>query len=306
MLGWIFAEEGDKAHPFDLHCSALGVFFDVSVASSGKAFISNTEARSAELCDELSKVVKDGKLTNKNAQRLRGRMQFAESQLFGRTGRRCMRVLTDFAEGRKYSLSHKDKFFLLMFRDLLQSNVPREVRSLSDENVVIFTDACYERNDSSWPCGLGGVIVAENSVAYFSVAVDQEMRALLGENVKKQIIFEVETLAAVLSLSLWRSSFGSKCMILFVDNEGTKFSLLKGVSDNACVDRMAETFAKLECDLHAMIWIARVPSKSNIADPPSRGVVDIPFFNKAENHSKLAELHLQEMISQMMMNRGEG
>ena len=167
LLGWIFAEEGDKAQPFDLQCSALWVLFDLSVASTGKALICNTAARSAELCEDICKVVESGKFNFKQAQRLRGRMQFAESQLFGRTGRRCMRVLTEFAEGRKSNLSKKDKFFLLMFRDLLQANVPREVSSLSTENIVVCTDAYYERESSTWPCGLGGVILVDNRVSFF-------------------------------------------------------------------------------------------------------------------------------------------
>ena len=38
-------------------------------------------------------------------------MQFAEAQMFGRTGRRCLRVLSDFAEGHKQKLQTKDVFF---------------------------------------------------------------------------------------------------------------------------------------------------------------------------------------------------
>lgn len=32
---------------------------------------------------------------------------------------------------------------------------PREVRALDEGNVVIFTDACCEKEDDKWPCGLG-------------------------------------------------------------------------------------------------------------------------------------------------------
>ena len=231
LLGWIFAEEGDKAQPFDLHCSALGVVFDLGSASTGKALICNTESRKVELCEELLKVVKEGRLMKKQAQRLRGRMQFAESQLFGRTGKRCLRVLADFSEGKRSVLTNKDKFFLQMFRNLLEANIPREVLALSSENVLVFTDACYEAEHPSWPCGLGGVLFAGGKVKYFSLAVDLEMRRLFGEGVKKQIIFEVETLAALLAADLWQTEFGNKRVVLFVDNEGTKFSLLKGLSD---------------------------------------------------------------------------
>ena len=49
------------------------------------------------------------------------------------------------------------------------------------------------------------------------------------------------------SFSRWKSEFCKGRVVLFVDNEGTKFSLLKGLSDNECVDNMAELFAELGC-----------------------------------------------------------
>ena len=39
LLGWIFAEEGDKAQPFDLRCSALGVQVSLEPSAEGKAFV---------------------------------------------------------------------------------------------------------------------------------------------------------------------------------------------------------------------------------------------------------------------------
>lgn len=139
----------------------------------------------------------------------------------------------------------------------------------------------------------------EKLIYFFSLAVDEELRTLLGEEDKKQIIFEVEKLAALLATNLWQPLCGSKRVILFVDNEGTKFSLLKKVSDNACVDAMAEAFGKLECQLHAMVWIARVPSKSNIADPPSRGITNVSLLVCAEDVSVRAKSRLLEIIPQI-------
>ena len=54
-----------------------------------------------------------------------------------------------------------------MFHDLLEKNIPREVGALSSENVVVFTDACYERDHPTWPCGLGGVVFACGRVFSF-------------------------------------------------------------------------------------------------------------------------------------------
>jgi len=85
-LGWSFAEDGDKCQPFSFSCEALGVAIDLSDSCLGRAMVKNTEARIQELCSDLQTVLDEGVLTAKVAQRLRGRMQFAEGQLFGRTG----------------------------------------------------------------------------------------------------------------------------------------------------------------------------------------------------------------------------
>eukprot|EP00435_Cladocopium_sp_Y103_P058118 s1120_g20.t1 len=113
ILGWKFAEEGDKCMPFSDVCDVL--FVSCNLGSSfrrGFATICNTEARIKKLCAELQLVIGDGELFNKDAQRLRGRVQFADAQLFGRTGKRCLRVLSDFAEGGRRKLMSKDVFFL--------------------------------------------------------------------------------------------------------------------------------------------------------------------------------------------------
>ena len=56
-----------------------------------------------------------------------------------------------------------------------------------------------------------------------------------------------------------------------MDNERTKFSMLKARSDNDVVDKIVQRFASFEPETKLCTWLARVASKSNIADPPSRG-----------------------------------
>ena len=60
--------------------------------------------------------------------------------------------------------------------------------------------------------------------------------------------------------------------LFFVDNEGAKYALIKGISENDVVDFFVERFAELEMRFYSNIWICRVPSKSNVADEPSRNV----------------------------------
>lgn len=91
----------------------------------GIAAVRNTDCRVLELCGDLQEIVDAGSLGSKQPQRLRGRMQFAEAQVFGRTGRRCLKVLSSFAECHKQHLDAEDIFFLDLFKRLLQKQCPQ-------------------------------------------------------------------------------------------------------------------------------------------------------------------------------------
>ena len=183
---------------------------------------------------------------------------------------------------------------------MLQQNLPREICATNDKSILIFTDACYERNDDTWPCGIGGVLCGDFGYQFFSVPVDLRGRVALGEKRKKQIIFEAETLAAVTAFALWRPVVAGKKCVLFVNNEGTKLSLLKGTSDNETVDLLAGFFTEFEAGVHTYSLLARVPSKCNIADPPSRNDLSMPFFDGAEDVSKDACAISNELISKIL------
>ena len=126
MLGWMFAETGKKCCPFTDNCRALGVLFDLSGSTMCRCLIRNTERRVEELV-AVSGVLDSGVLSRLHAQRLRGRMQFAESRLFGRTGRRCVKAIAGHATGTVYRLSEHSKRCLKRFMSLLTLADPRLV-----------------------------------------------------------------------------------------------------------------------------------------------------------------------------------
>ena len=65
----------------------------------GRMSICNTESRVSELTHALQLVIAEGRLDKALALKLRGRVQFADGQFFGRAGKLCLRVITDFAYG---------------------------------------------------------------------------------------------------------------------------------------------------------------------------------------------------------------
>ena len=159
LTGWAFAEDGKKCRPFDSGCEALGVVIDLQKSISGEACISNTKSRVEELVGDLRNLSSGSSLSRVEAQRLRGRMQFAESQLFGRAGKRCVKALASVADGFAKCLSERDAQFVYLFCDMIVSGPPRKLTARSAECFHVFTDACYERDAVSWPCGVGGVLV---------------------------------------------------------------------------------------------------------------------------------------------------
>lgn len=305
LLCWLFAEEGRKCIPFSKSCEALGVVFNLEEAHSLKCRISNTETRKQELTAELHNVLECGRLTKLEAQKLRGRMQFADSQLFGRVGKRCIKTLSDFSSSRKIQLDRGDRLFIQLFIRLLNSGKPRVIGPSNVPPVVVLTDACYERESRDLVCGLGAVLqdTRSNTKMFFSVQLDAKQRHMLGESCKKQIIFEAETLCAVLAILLWDELLKDRKCFLFVDNEGTKFSLMKGSSENDRVDCLSRIFAEKESDSNCLCWLSRVSSHSNLADLPSRGKTDelrqLGFSDVSTKAATILETLLASMVEKM-------
>eukprot|EP00435_Cladocopium_sp_Y103_P061364 s1087_g23.t1 len=82
LLGWGLSL--DKLVPYSTCCKVLGVELDLTKAPSGTFAIANTVSRKDELRDTLQQVLQEGFLGRSEAERLRGRLQFASNQLFGR------------------------------------------------------------------------------------------------------------------------------------------------------------------------------------------------------------------------------
>ena len=63
--------------------------------------------------------------------------------------------------------------------------------------------------------------------------------------------------------------------MIYIDNEGAKFSLIRGYSDSRSITAICALTA-VALDRHVILpWYSRVPSCSNLADFPSR---DAPHF----------------------------
>lgn len=94
---------------------------------------------SQELTEEFNRAIQ-----RVETQWLRGRMRFADSQLYGREGKRCIHVVSEFVTMSKAFLKERNKFFVRMFVTLLNRGEPRVISVGCAKLCVMLTDVCYE------------------------------------------------------------------------------------------------------------------------------------------------------------------
>lgn len=126
LLGWAFAESGDKSLDFAECFQALGIVIDLSRVRDGLVFFKNTERRVAEIKAFVGKVLDDGRLPHHEALRLRGRCQFADSQIFGRVGKKCLSLITAHAFGLGESIGLELRVALERFLLRLEVEATRD------------------------------------------------------------------------------------------------------------------------------------------------------------------------------------
>ncbi len=209
-----------------------------------------------------------GCLSKNDALRLRGRMQFAAGQIFGRVAKK---VLADVAFHAYAATSSKLPTEVLtslaFYKTLLRVDVPRELRAGNDKLYLIFSDALFEPEHPSWQAGIGAVLCAStgSSIHFFSEHIEAECR--------KTMIFQVEFFAIWCCLRTWsRLLLGSQVMI-YIDN-GVRDCIISCQADSLNGRPILDACLRVEFDLRSNFWYARVPTDCNIADWQSRNELE--------------------------------
>ena len=91
---------------------------------------------------------------------------------------------------------------------------------------------------------------------------------------KKTIIFELEFFAVWCAWHIWKENIYGSPTIIFTDNDAVRDSLIGCQTGSESASAILEACLRLEFSIAVNLWIARVPTDSNIADDPSRNVVD--------------------------------
>ena len=174
----------------------LGVQLDLRQSGSGICFVTNTAERVEELVAEIDEAIKSNLLPRRDGEKLRGRLQFASSQMFGRRFRRLLKVLSNHVTAGRQTLSSRTHECLAEIRSLLLKNVPRKIESLQVEVVHICVDASFDRDKYS---GLGGMVVdvSKKTLFFFSEAVDNDTLDEIMSKGQKTVIQELEMMCSL-------------------------------------------------------------------------------------------------------------
>ncbi len=274
ILGWKYDASGDKADTMSQVISALGVEFNLEKSHDGIIEVRNTEKRKRELDGQISDAISEGRLSSAASASLKGRLGFAEGQLFGRSTRKLVNELGkhSLATPRNGTLSFDTLFALKFVKEKILNAPPRVVDVNSKSVLYIFTDAAFESEAKTG--GLGAVLLSSSGevIHWAGQALGTEFIGSIMAEEQKQFIGELETLAVLAAIHLWESYLVAKHVVFFIDNEASRFCILKGYSKNDAISKMVHSLASHEESVGCFTWFARVPSEANIAHAPSRDV----------------------------------
>ena len=205
LLGIEFAREGKKCTEFSTLVSTLGVELNLC-GPSGEVLLGHTEKRKSELSEAVSDIILRGKIETKFAESLRGRMQWFEGYVFGRTAQRCVQTVGELSL-RSSRSSVLTGYELQCFKDLQERVLqapPIEITSKVLDTWIIFTDGACEGSDTKVG-SIGGVLVDPygNLVEFFSSEVPSALMTKLCET-SANPIYELELLPVLVAYLCWR------------------------------------------------------------------------------------------------------
>ena len=107
----------------------------------------------------------------------------------------------------------------------------------------------------------------------------------------RQVIGQAELFPAAIVKHAYQKLFQSRRVLFFIDNDSARHALIKASSTSEASNRILQFVTAVDVETHTWAWYTRVPSASNPADDPSRGilvpsvsnsfaqVVPIPFYD---------------------------
>ena len=282
LLGLTYATEGKKAPPFGPEFGMLGLVVDLCRFDKGIVRFGHTQRRIAELHAFLDEIQCQDCLDPKTAERLRGRMNFFEGHCFGRGPAQALRVLDSQARNGALakSLTAQALAAIRTLKNRLDSHRPIEISGKVLSTFLLFTDGAFESGSGS----VGGVLYNCKGMplGFFGERAPRRVMDLLSGSANP--IYELELLPILQAIKLWSRTIANAQLVVYLDNDAARHALIKAYAATTVAASIVTEVSRLENLLQVKVWYARVNTKSNPADAPSRMCFDA-FDSNLRCHS---------------------
>ena len=281
LLGWKVSEKEGKNKPWSELFVTLGVVFDISKISESLSTVSNKPDRVLDMQLILAECLKSKHASAKQCESVKGKLSYADSQVFGRASKGKIRVF-DRKNGSGKQFTPEDCVALRWLHDWLSISIPRPITSkYSGPPLLLFTDGACEYvlkdlvNSALVTCGAVLLDRRDMSALVFGLEICHQLSdSWRVDSGKEQLVTEAELFPQLLARLEWRDRLINSNLICFVDSEPAKFSLIRGTSEAPTCADIVYAVSQLDAQLSIWAWYTRVPSFSNLADDPSR--LEIP------------------------------
>ena len=186
---------------------------------------------------------------------LRGRLVFAEGQLFGRVAQRSLKELSCAIASGSGAITDALRKSLVFLKDRVTSANPRVVACGPRRMMHLYTDASHESNYS----GVGAVCYdsAGTELWHFGdhLSLDQVRRVNFDD--KGTIIGVLEAMAVYAGVNQLASEHKHADVICFVDNDAGLASMIKAGSPNDVMMNAASSVAAIEVTHDLRLWFVR-------------------------------------------------
>ena len=271
LLGWTISQ-GEKALPFSSEFVMLGAQLSFEEASTGHIVVRNKPGRLEGIRKLVTSFLDGNAPDTKMLASLKGKLLFAASHTFGRCTQIATQLISHEAAGDNMDSVRQAVAFALK---LLKEAPPRRVGRWCDvPPICIFTDGACEQEGALVTFGAVIMDPWTGVQEVLGAEVPQPVVAAWRAGGKKQVIFFAELYPILIAKRTWWHLIQHRRILIFIDNEGAKFSFVRNYSAQVNATMMLLENAQLDFDSQSLCWYSRVPSKSNIADDASRLVFE--------------------------------
>ena len=271
---WLGARFDQKKLQLSCSPTILGVTYNLSSMQ-----LEIKEDRRKDLVDEIDSILSSGLLDPGSAGKLKGKLMFGASQLWGKVGRAFLRAISErqywkFPPNSEFRLGKALEESLRQWRKLVSHGPPRPIDIAHDRLVdaVIFTDGFTPdpRSNDREPDRIGGVLFDRRlrSPRQFTAVVPPELKERWLSRTTQ--IVPIEMLAPVVALCTFADRVQCADIFVMIDSEAVEGSLIKGYSSREDLCEIISIFWDLALSLKTRVFIDRISTDANPADAPSR------------------------------------